>query len=240
MPRLEREWPWRVRRSPRLVDGGYLLLGEIARTLKEARDRYLAPPVRILDIGCGEMPYYPLFAEAASEYVGADLEPGRGIRYVGPVEDLDVGDDRFDLVLLTQVLEHVRRPQRALATAAASLHEGGYAFVTTHGVYPFHPYPTDYWRWTQQGFEALVEDVPELELVELVPHRGTAACLALLMATYVEMAATRLRVPAAGWPIVAALNLAGIAGDRLSPRLRYPSPQTLIANFLLVLRRRAT
>lgn len=233
-----KRWPGRVRRSPRVVDGGYLMLGAIAGSLEAARDRYCTSGSRILDVGCEDMPYYPLFADVAGSYEGADIVGGPYVDYVGPLEALSAPGNAFDLVLATQVLEHVRDPRAALRQIARVLVPGGYAFVTTHGVYPFHPHPTDYWRWTQQGFEALVEDEPDLELVELVPHRHTVSCLALLVATYVEMAATKARLRPLGWPLVALLNLLGPLGDRAVPRLRYPRPQTLVMNYLLVLRRR--
>jgi SAM-dependent methyltransferase len=233
-----RNWPGRVRRAPRIVDGGYLMLGAITKSLREARDRYCRPGMRVLDVGSEDMPYYPEFAPVAASYEGADIVPGPYVDYVGPLEDLTAPDASFDLVLATQVLEHVRNPQQALRQIARVLAPGGHAFITTHGVYPFHPHPTDYWRWTQQGFVALVEDVPELELVELVPHRHTMSCLALLVATYVEMAATKARVAPLGWPLIALLNVAGPVGDRLVRRLQYPRTQTLVMNFLLVLRRR--
>jgi SAM-dependent methyltransferase len=214
------------------------MLGAITESLTNARDRYCRPNSRILDVGSEEMPYYPLFATSALSYEGADLSPGPFVDYVGPLEELSAPDATFDLVLATQVLEHVRDPRQALRQIARVLLPGGHAFVTTHGVYPFHPHPTDYWRWTQQGFEALVEDVPELELVELVPHRHTISCLALLIATYVEMAATKARVAPIGWPLIAFLNVVGPIGDRVVRRLRYPRTQTLVMNFLLVVRRR--
>jgi len=34
------------------------------------------------------------------------------------------------------------------------------------------------------------------------------------------------------------MNLAALGGDRLTRRLHYPNPHTLIANFLVVARRR--
>ena len=41
-----------------------------------ARDTHVRPGARILDVGARVMPYYPLFAETADDYVGNDLEPG--------------------------------------------------------------------------------------------------------------------------------------------------------------------
>jgi SAM-dependent methyltransferase len=190
----------------------------------------------VLDVGCGDMPYYPLFAELAEEYVGTDVEPGPHVRYVCPVERLELPDRSFDLVLCTQVLEHVREPHLALREICRVLKPGGQAFVTTHGVWPFHPYPADYNRWTQQGLEALFDDTESLTLVELVPHRGTASCLALLLNYYVEVAARRARLTPVGSAVSALVNCTGIVGDRFR-RLLYPNPDTLIHNFLVVARR---
>jgi SAM-dependent methyltransferase len=179
------------------------------------------------------MPYYPLFASVAGEYAGADVEPGPGVRYVCPVEQLDVPDASFDLVLCTQVLEHVRDPAKALQEIARVLRPGGHAFVTTHGVWPFHPYPDDLWRWTQQGLEQLFVRTPGLTVRELVPHRGTASSLALMLNYYVELAARRARLTPLGLGLCAFLNLVGLLGERLD-RLRYPHADTLIHNFLVV------
>jgi SAM-dependent methyltransferase len=179
------------------------------------------------------MPYYPLFAPVAAEYVGTDIEPGPNVTHVCPVEALDIDDASFDVVLCTQVLEHSRDPAQALGEISRVLRPGGYAFATTHGVWPFHPYPVDLWRWTQQGLEMLVEDTPGLTLEELVPHRGTASALALLVNYYVDVVTRRRILAPARWAAISMLNVAGLAGDRVR-RLGYPNRDTLIHNFLVV------
>jgi len=228
----EERWPQRRERRPSFVDPYFLHYSALTRSLLVARDRYVDGPVEVLDVGCGDMPYFPLFTSVAADYAGVDVEHGPGVRYVCPVEDLDIPDASFDLVLCTQVLEHVRDPNKALREIARVLRPGGYAFLTTHGVWPFHPYPGDYWRWTQQGLEALFDRVSDLRLVELIPHRGTVSCLALLLNYNVDIAARRTKLVPVGHALCAALNLVGIAGDRVG-RLNYP----LIHNFLAVARR---
>jgi SAM-dependent methyltransferase len=227
------DWPGRSRRRPGLGNSAYLILRPLVASLLRARDRYLEPPVRVLDVGCGEMPYYPLFASLASEYVGNDIAPGPGIRFVSPVEELDAPDAAFDLVLCTQVLEHVRRPALALEQLARVLTPGGHLFLTTHGVYPFHPDPADYWRWTQHGFEALFEDVDGLELVELVPHGGPASTVAILFASALRQAGSSLRASGIVRPLIAGVNLVGLVGETLTPRSWRPA---LAPNFLAVAR----
>jgi SAM-dependent methyltransferase len=232
-PDLEKTWPQRRERHPSFVDPYYLHYSALAGSLVAARDRYVDAPARILDIGCGDMPYYPVFAGVAGEYVGTDIEPGPNVRYVCPVEQLDIPDASFDVVLCTQVLEHSRDPAQALREITRVLRPGGHTFVTTHGIWPFHPYPVDLWRWTQQGLESLVADTPGLVLRELVPHRGTASALALLLNYYVDVVTRRRMLAPVRWSMVAALNSVGLAGDRVR-RLGYPNQDTLIHNFLVV------
>ncbi len=191
--------------------------------------------MRILDVGGRVAPYKPLSEEIAAAYDGNDLEPGPLVTYVGPAETLDgVEDGAYDLVLCTQVLHLVRRPEQALGAFARVLADGGHLFLTTSGVYPFHPDPNDYWRWTQQGLPALFEDVPGLELVELVPHGGSGATLAIILNTPIRQAARAAGSGRLGTPLIAAVNLlAGAIGRGLPPRAR----QAMIPNFLVVARR---
>jgi SAM-dependent methyltransferase len=232
-PELE-SWPGRERRDPAVGTSTYLIHGAMTDSLIAARDRYLGREIRVLDVGCGERPYYPLFAGRAAEYDGNEIAPGPGIRYVSPVEALEIPDASYDLVLCTQVLEHVRRPLKALSEISRVLAPGGYVFLTTHGVYPFHPHPTDYWRWTQQGFEALFEDTDGLKLVELVPHGGSGAAVAIIVNTSIREAGKALRLEVAGRPLIAAINALGAGVDRVLPAR---AKAALIPNFLAVGRR---
>ena len=225
MPPELADWPGRERREPRPTHHAYLILKPLVHALAVGRDRYVQPGARILDVGAGVMPYYPLFGELADDYVGNDVTARPGITSVSPVEQLDQPDASFDLVLCTQVLEHVRHPAAALAEMTRVLRPGGVLFLSTHGVYPWHPDPSDYWRWTQQGFEAMFEDVDGLNLLELHPLGGSAATLATLVA----LALRDLGRIAA--PLIAAVNLTGERLDRLTPpRAR----ERLVADFLAI------
>ena len=236
MPEWERTWPARIRRRPQRSDGNYLLLSALVDSLVDSRDRYVPRGSKILDVGCGDKPYYPLFAEAG-EYVGADVVDGPKVDVVCPLEALAFEDASFDTVLCSQVLEHVREPVTSLREIGRVLRPSGVLLASTHGTYPYHPHPTDYWRWTQDGLRGLFDDAGGYEIVELIPHRGSIACLALLIANYVEMAAASAGVGWAGRPVVAAVNTLGAALDGKVARLNYPAPHTLIANFLVVARR---
>jgi glycosyltransferase involved in cell wall biosynthesis len=63
-----------------------------------------------------------------------------------------------DLVILEQVLEHVRLPHQALSSARAMLRPGGSLLVNTPFLLKFHPCPVDLYRWTEDGMRILLEE----------------------------------------------------------------------------------
>jgi SAM-dependent methyltransferase len=127
------------------------------RGLAEAMSRR-AGEVRgdVLDYGCGVMPYRRLFAHCNS-YIGADIgsNPNADMVYE-PEGTLPLGDGSKDVVLSTQVLEHVRDPQSYLSECRRVLKPDGRLLLSTHGFYMWHG-PGDWRRWTHEGLIYEVE-----------------------------------------------------------------------------------
>jgi SAM-dependent methyltransferase len=112
----------------------------------------------VVDYGCADRPYVQFLPDGVS-YVGVDL-PGN------PDADLELAPDgtiplpsgTVELVLSTQVLEHVEDPRAYLAECARVLGPGGKLLLSTHGIMYYHPDPEDYWRWTCAGLRRQLED----------------------------------------------------------------------------------
>lgn len=123
-----------------------------------ARPTALASGARVLDYGCATQPYRSLFG-AEVLYLGADL-PGNPLAEVELLSDgtVPLPDSSFDMVLSTQVLEHVVDPARYLSECYRLLKPGGSMALSTHGIMYYHPDPVDYWRWTSAGLVKVVED----------------------------------------------------------------------------------
>ena len=64
--------------------------------------------------------------------------------------------------------------------------------ATTHGVMPYHPSPTDYWRWTHAGLEKLFTENGTWASVRVMPASGTTACLGMLFAMYLDLGFRRV------------------------------------------------
>jgi SAM-dependent methyltransferase len=117
-------------------------------------------PTTVVDFGCGDMPYRPLFEPYAVAYLGADLSDNALADVALDVESgmVDLPDAVADIIVSTQVLEHVRSPQRYLTEAHRICRPDGRLILSTHGFFKHHPHPTDLRRWTAEGLRQELAD----------------------------------------------------------------------------------
>jgi SAM-dependent methyltransferase len=110
----------------------------------------------VVDYGCGEAPYRSLFLHCKS-YVAADFPSNSSadICYQ-PDGRLPLSDSSVDVILSTQVLEHVRDPGFYLAECHRVLKPKGRLLLSTHGFFMWHG-PGDWRRWTHEGLIYEVE-----------------------------------------------------------------------------------
>jgi SAM-dependent methyltransferase len=215
----------------------YAVRAPLARWLREqAEDAHGSfGRYRVLDVGCGAKPYEPLFSPHAASYVGVDPVDNPRAELKGYVEALPVDDGSFDVVLCNQVLEHCDDPALAVRELRRVAAPGGRVLASTHGVMPYHPSPTDYWRWTHAGLEKLFRDNGEWVSVRVTPASGTTACVAMIISMNISLALRRMHLGRLARPLVAALNGVAEMVDSHSSRLRTPTQGgTLFANFHVV------
>jgi len=221
----------KLRRDPPRSSPSYAVRAPLARWLRdEASAASARGATRVLDVGCGVKPYAPWFEFAAS-YVGVDVVENPYADLRGAVEALPVEDRSFDVVLCLQVLEHSDDPAQAVRELRRVTAPGGRVLASTHGVQVYHPSPDDLWRWTHAGLARLFEENGDWSSVLVRPGSGTAACLAMLVSVYVDLAARRAHAGFVARPLVSGLNRAADAIDGRSALLRGTGPGTLHANY---------
>jgi len=101
-------------------------------------------------------------------YIGVDIQPQQG--YVDVVVDaslLPFKDESFDVVISTEVLEHVENWRAVVSELKRVLKRGGLLVITTRSPgFPLHSYPYDFWRFTVDDFKVVFSDMRILKLVE--------------------------------------------------------------------------
>ena len=90
------------------------------------------------------------------DYIGIDMRPGPGVDIEMNAHALGFVDDRFDVVVCTEVLEHDPAFWQTLAEIGRVLRPGGHLILTTRGNgFMLHEFPGDIWRFMPDSGEVL-------------------------------------------------------------------------------------
>jgi len=91
---------------------------------------------RLLDVGCGNGVFLREATRAGFDAVGTELDPetrqaavSNSACRVVPLNDLIASGERFDVIRLGDVLEHLREPRRNLTELEGLLADGGRFFI---------------------------------------------------------------------------------------------------------------
>lgn len=137
------------RMVPRPGEPDYLVLSDLRLFLERyGTDNCL----NVLDFGAGGSPYRSLFPN--SIYHRADFVVTEGLDFVVDSHSrVTAGSETYDIILSTQVAEHVEYPHEYLGECYRLLKPGGSLILTTHGTWEDHGVPYDFQRWTAEGLK---------------------------------------------------------------------------------------
>jgi len=136
----------------------YIVRMSILRALKDKVNHLQG---KLLDVGCGKMPYRQLIMEhgGVKEYVGLDLETATtydpnikpDATWDGVTMPFDTNS--FDCAIATEVLEHCFDASGKLREIFRVLKPGGTFFFTTPFFWNLHEVPHDEYRFTPFSLE---------------------------------------------------------------------------------------
>ena len=128
---------------------------------------------RVLDVGCGQMPFRGLLP-ASSDYTGIDIHEAGSfgmprnpsiIEFNGRI--IPFPDNTFDAILSTEVLEHAEHPEGLIAEMLRVLRPNGRIVLTVPFSARVHHMPFDYSRFTNYRLSQLFADFTDVHVEEL-------------------------------------------------------------------------
>jgi SAM-dependent methyltransferase len=164
-----------IRQFERLVFGrhpyntifnyNWLLIRKLIKDLNEiGKSDYIQG--RMLDLGCGQVPYYSIFNKKISEYIGMDIAPdldkklsGEKFQYIsGSIYNIPLPDNYVDVCFCSQVFSSLANPQQAIVEIVRVLKKDGRAIITAPHIMPLITEPHDYFRFTPSLFAEYAAD----------------------------------------------------------------------------------
>ncbi|MDG4664235.1 class I SAM-dependent methyltransferase [Mycobacterium sp. 236(2023)] len=224
----------RTRRDRKGLPGSRLVGDRTAAFYSRAIPQYAQGS--LLDLGCGNAPllgYYSDFVDSVT------LVDWANSRHANPLLDLicDLNEpllleaEKFDTVILSDVLEHIRKPQELLNEISRVLRSGtGVLLMNVPFYYSIHEEPFDFYRYTRYALNDMCER-SGLRIIEISSLGGIPEIIIDLMSKVLQQLPVAGRASAAIVQAVGALLADHGPGRLLSARSedRFPLGYSLIA-----------
>lgn len=175
-------------------NNGQIPLDEIHDFNQRTRDRWVQAKARgvpagsrVLDVGAGTCPYRSFFTHC--EYKTQDFKKYKGIKknntieyghidYVSDICNIAVPNNSFDVILCTEVLEHVPEPIKALGEMVRIVRPGGRLLITAPLGSGLHQLPYHYYGGlSPEWYNHFLKNFG-CELIEITPNGGFFKLLA--------------------------------------------------------------
>jgi SAM-dependent methyltransferase len=221
-------------RDPRELGIGSRLISDLVAAQYQA---HLPGHARgaLLDLGCGKVPLYAAYAPHVVEITCVDWAPGAHIDQSCDLsQPLPFERERFDTIILSDVLEHMPEPELLWREMTRVLAPQGKIIMNVPFYYSVHAHPHDYYRYTNFALERFVK-INGLELVCLEPIGGIVEIMADLLAKALS------KLPRVGPPLAMATQfVVGRFGrTRLGARVARVSSRHFPFGYFLIAQRPA-
>ncbi len=185
-------------RNPSHVQASSLLITD---RVAAAYDTAITRHVRgdLLDLGCGQAPLFDTYRSLCRSVTCLDW-PGspHNVQHADVLcdvnEQLPLADASFDVVICSDVLEHLHNPNMAMSEMSRVLRPGGKVLLSVPFIYGIHEQPYDFHRYTRFAIEHMSR-FHGLGVVELNELGGAGDVLCNLIAKLT------VKIPLAGNPI---------------------------------------
>lgn len=158
----------RANSDPRQVAVGSRLVADLVAE-RYARVLPTLARGRLVDLGCGKAPLLDCYGAHVDSVLLADWANSY---HENPLLDLvcdlnkplELESDRFDTIVLSDVLEHIAEPNALLGEVARIAAPGARLILNVPFLYSLHEEPYDYFRYTRFGLTRMLEAAGFVEI----------------------------------------------------------------------------
>lgn len=141
---------------------------------------------RLIDLGCGKVPLFEVYRDYADEIICVDwentLHQNQFVDFECDLnEHLPFIDGEFDTIILSDVLEHIQKPDQLWAEMARILRMDGHIIMNVPFYYWIHEAPYDFYRYTEFALRRFAES-NGFQVEVLNPVGGSPEILADILA----------------------------------------------------------
>jgi SAM-dependent methyltransferase len=127
----------------------------------------------VLDMGAGR--------KKEPDVIALDLYPFAGIEVCANAERLPFKDDSVDMVISDNSMEHVSNADAVLKEMRRIIKPGGLVYIIVPFLFPYHPEPFDFKRWTSQGMQ---NEFPNFKCLEMGSFEGPHGTVFQILTAY--------------------------------------------------------
>jgi len=136
---------------------------------------------KVLEVGPSEGVYnelaFPHFNGNIRQFCGknnityktCDIDPNSGCDYICPIENAGFIKEKFDIVIIIDVLEHVEKLFQVPQSLYNICNENALVFIHTPYMFKVHGPIPDCWRLTEYGYRALFSGLFSINEIEAFP-----------------------------------------------------------------------
>ncbi|WP_166442794.1 class I SAM-dependent methyltransferase [Phragmitibacter flavus] len=174
----------RTHYHPSLASSDYFMVKHVGDFVLTKLSECIKPDMEVLDVGCGEQPLRATIESLGGRYQSTDIEQNHAgtVDHLCPIISLPLPTDSVDLILCSEVMEHVPETEEAIAEMTRVLKPGGLLILTTPFNYLLHEQPYDFVRLTPHQLKRCA-GLSGLEILE-IKQAGNALEVFVSMFSY--------------------------------------------------------
>jgi len=125
----------------------------------------------------------PIEGVESWEYLNIDSSTGPD--YFAFAEDIPVRSNYFDMVVMTEVIEHLDNPETVLRECFRVLRDNGRLIISAPFLYPIHADPYDFQRWTPEKIKKEFQAIG-FKIDKMIPMGGIIAVTLDMVNIYLD------------------------------------------------------